>query len=59
MNGYICLYRGKKIEVRAATTYEAQLTAAAIFKARNSYQISVYLAEIGDNPVIHDPAILD
>ena len=45
MNGYICLYKGKKIEVYAESTYEAQKKCALENKIKKSYEISVYLAE--------------
>jgi hypothetical protein len=45
MNGYIAMYRGKKIEVHAETSYEAQQKAVAIFKAKKSFDVSVYLCE--------------
>lgn len=51
MNGYIALYRGKKIEVYADTLFEAQCKAAAIFKAKKSYEVSVYLCEQGGQTV--------
>jgi predicted Fe-Mo cluster-binding NifX family protein len=44
-NGYIAMYKNKQIEVYANTSYEAQLKAAAIFKAKKSYQVDVYLCE--------------
>jgi len=59
MNGYICLYRDKRLEINAPTTYAAQLQAAAAFKAKKSYEVSVYLAEKRGEPVVHDPAMLD
>jgi hypothetical protein len=45
MNGYKCFYRGKTCEVYAATSYEAQLKAAAMFKAKKTYEITVVLCE--------------
>lgn len=45
MNGYIALYRGKRIEVHAESSYDAQQKAAKQFKAKKSYEVSVYLAE--------------
>ena len=53
MNGYICLYRNKQCEVYANTTYEAQTKAAAIFKAKKQYEVSVYLAEKNGEQVVH------
>lgn len=53
MNGYVAFYRGKRIEVRANTSYEAQQKAAVILKAKKSYEVSVVLAEKGDTAVVH------
>jgi len=58
MNGYIAFYRGKQIEVYAATSYEARQKAAAQFKARKAYEVTVVLAERDNNPIEHSPAIL-
>lgn len=44
-NGYIAFYKDKQIEVYADTSYGAQLKAQAIFKAKKSYEVNVYLAE--------------
>ena len=56
MNGYVAMYRGKKIELFAATTFEAQLAAAAIFKAKKAYEVSVYLVKREDgSSVTHTP----
>lgn len=53
MNGYIAFYRGKQVEVYAATSYEAQQKAAAVFKARKSHEVTVMLAEIVGVQVVH------
>ncbi len=45
MNGYICFYKGKQVEVYADTSYAAQQKAAVLFKAKKSYDITVMLAE--------------
>lgn len=58
MNGYIAFYRGKQIEVYAATSYEAQQKAAAMFKARKSYEVTVMLAEKDDKQVTHHTGVL-
>ena len=55
MNGYICFWRGKRIEVHAGSSYAAQLKAAAILKAKKSYEITVVLAERAGAPVTHQP----
>lgn len=46
MRMYICIYNGKKIEIQAATSYEAQEKAAKIFKAKKSYNVIVALADV-------------
>ena len=55
MNGYIALYRGKQIEVYADTSREAQVKAAAIFKAKKDWEVSVHLCEKEGKPVVHAP----
>lgn len=45
MNKYLAIYKGKKIEVEADTSYDAQKKAATIFKAKKTYEVSVYLIE--------------
>ena len=54
-NGYICFYKGKKIEVYAPTSFAAQKKAAEQFKAKKSYEVSVHLARRAgeDEDVIH------
>ena len=53
MNGYICYYKSKRIEVYADTSYAAQKEAARILKvpAGKEYKVSVYLAQKGDEQV--------
>lgn len=58
LNGYVCFYRSKQTEVYASTSYEAQTKAAAYFKARKQYEVSVHLAEKAGAPVIHSTASL-
>ena len=48
MNKYIAIYKGKQIEVMANTSYEAQLKSSIIFKAKKSYQVSVFLTETAE-----------
>ena len=55
MNGYICFYRGKRIEVESDTSYHAQQEAAKIFKAKKSYEVDVVLAEKDGEQVTHTP----
>lgn len=53
MNGYVCFYRGKRAEVYANSSFEAQQKAAAQFKAKKAYEVSVVLAEKSGDPVTH------
>jgi len=53
MNGYKAFYKGKSIEVKAPSSYDAQQNAAKIFKAKKSYDVTVVLCEKNDTQVIH------
>ena len=56
MNGYVCFYRGKRHEVHAETSFAAQKLAAAHFNTRETYKVTVVLAERGEEPgvpVVH------
>ena len=53
MFGYKCFYRGKTCEVYALRAFDAQDAAAKIFKAKNSYEISVFLCEKDSKQVEH------
>lgn len=50
MRPYIAFYRGKQIEVQAESSYAAQRKAAAIFKAKKEYEVSVLLADVPVDP---------
>ena len=56
MNGYICLWRGKRFEVYANTTFEAQKKCAEQNKIKKAFEITVMLAEKDGKPVIHNTA---
>jgi len=43
---FIAIYKGKQIEVSAETSYAAQKKAAELFKAKKSYDVSVYRADV-------------
>ena len=45
MNGYIGFYKGKKFEIYANTSYEAQKKIAIEQKIKKSYDITIVLAE--------------
>ena len=53
MNGYKAFYRGKTIEVYAASSYEAQTKAAALFNAKKAWEVSVVLCELAGAQVTH------
>ena len=48
MHTYIAMFKGKQIEVKADTSYAAQQEAVKVFKAKKSYDVSVYLAVKSD-----------
>jgi hypothetical protein len=56
MNGYKCFYKGKTIEVEANTSFDAQKIAAAKFKAKKSYDVTVVLCEKNGKQVTHSTA---
>ena len=58
MNGYICFYRGKRLEVYAETSLEARDKAAAQFKTRKAYEVTATLAEKNGEQVTHSTAAL-
>lgn len=58
MNTYQCFCNGKKVEVKADTTYAAQQEAAKLLKVRKAYQVSVILVEKDGEPVTHSTALL-
>lgn len=53
MSGYKAFYKGKEIEVYAETSYDAQKKAAAQYKAKKSWEVSVTLCEKDGNQVTH------
>lgn len=54
--GYVAHYKGRKMDVWAKTSYEAQKKAAAAFRAKKSYDVTVMLAEKpGGEQVVHTP----
>lgn len=56
--GYVCFYNRHRVEVYAATVYQAQTEAARILKVKpaKAYQISVNLCQLADgSEVIHTP----
>jgi hypothetical protein len=55
MNTYHAFYKGKKIEIEAVTSLMAQLAAAAKFKAKKSFDVTVVLVAKDGVPVTHLP----
>ena len=53
MNGYQAFYKGRTIEVKADSSYQAQLKAALIFKAKKSYEVTVVLCEVEAVQIVH------
>lgn len=53
MNGYKAFYRGKTLEVRAETSYQAQQIAAKQFKAKKEHEVTVMLCEVNERPITH------
>ena len=43
---FLCLYKGKRLEVHAPTTYAAQLVAQQAFRTKKGWEISVRRADI-------------
>ena len=58
MNGYICFYKHKKIEIMADSSYEAQQKAAKQLKAKKAYEITVCLAEKNGVQVTHSTSTI-
>lgn len=55
---YHAFYKGKKIELTADSSYDAQKKAAAQFKAKHDYDVTVMLVGKDDEPVVHSGAEL-
>jgi hypothetical protein len=55
MNKYLCFFKGKTLEVTAATSYDAQRHAALMWGVgRRSWLVTVMLAQRADgSDVIH------
>ena len=52
MYGYVCFYRGKRIEVYASSSFDAQEKAAKMLKAKKSWEVTVVLAEKPNGDVV-------
>ena len=52
--GYVCSYKGKRVEVYAPTTLAAQTAAATHFRAKKAWEVSTTLCERpDDSEVVH------
>lgn len=51
--GYKAFFKNKEIELYADDAWDAQKKAALIFKAKKSYDVTVYLCEIDGKQVTH------
>ena len=60
MNGYVCFYNGKRIELIADSLWEAKQKAINQFKVRKSqeHMVSVVLAEKDGDPILQTGASL-
>lgn len=56
MNGYVCFYKGKRVEVYAETSYAAQQKAATLLRAKRIWDVAVVLAEKNGETVTHSTA---
>ena len=56
--GYVAFYKGRRTEVRADTSREAQGLAANYFRAKRQYEVTVILAEKDGKTVVHNGAEL-
>lgn len=43
---YVAFYKGKKLEVKATSSFEAQQLAAKQFRAKKAYDVTVVLADV-------------
>jgi hypothetical protein len=57
MNGYVCFYNGKRLEVYAASLLEAKNKAVAHFKPAKSkvHMVTCMLAEKDGRQITHTP----
>ncbi len=58
MYGYVCFCKGRRYEVQATTSYDAQKKAAVFFRVTKPHMITVVLAEKAGAPVVHSTAAL-
>lgn len=49
MRNYKAFYKGRSIEVSAPSSYEAQVKAAILLKAKKRWEVSVVLLDVSVN----------
>ena len=55
MYGYKAFFNGKELELFADSSYQAQIKAAALFKVKKPYQVTIVLCEKHGEQVVHTP----
>lgn len=58
MDGYICFYRGKAVEVFAKTQLEARDKGVIHFRTKKPWMVTAVLAEKDGKQITHSPGIL-
>jgi len=58
MNKYVCMWRGKTIDVSAESQYKAQVQGAMMLKAKRTWEVSVVLVEVEGREVQTNTASL-
>ena len=53
LNGYVCFHKGRRFEVYAKTSLDAQQLCAKINKIKKAHEITVVLAEKNGEVVEH------
>ena len=56
MNTYHAFYKGKKIEIKAETSYQAECLAAIQLKAKNNWDVTIILVALDGAQVEHSTA---
>jgi len=58
MNTYMAFYKKKKIEVKAHTSYDAQMRAAREFNAKKSYEVAIVLTETENRTIPFNTSVI-
>jgi len=51
MNKYVCVWRGKTIDVSAESQYKAQVQGAMMLKAKRTWEVITILVEVAGREV--------